>query len=219
MPPKVLGVLAGQDMPSELIQKWAESADVLLAADYGADVLLELGIHPDHVVGDLDSTLKIEELRRLVEEEILRVSHDPSQERTDCDKLLSLAESLEYEEITLAAVEGDQLDHMLATLHSAARSPLRVRVALRNGIGWLLRDGEEARAATKPGRRVSLLPLTPTEGASLRGVEWPLERSALDPLGKTSISNRADGNEVKARVFEGAAFLFVEFPPEEMPVW
>src|SRR5262245_29078766 len=35
---KTLGVLAGRDMPLDLLQKWAHSADLILAADAGADL-------------------------------------------------------------------------------------------------------------------------------------------------------------------------------------
>jgi len=206
-------------MPLELLKKWAESADILLAADSGADRLLEFGITPAQVVGDLDSTKRHAELRQLMKEHHLQLLEDPTQDSTDCDKLLRLAEDEGYDEITLAGVEGDRLDHMIATLHSGARSPLKVRVALRNGIGWIMRDEESITVQTRPGRRVSLLPLTATEGASLKGVAWPLEHSELNPLGKSSISNRSESDEVEARVFEGAALLFVEFPAEEMPVW
>jgi thiamine pyrophosphokinase len=219
MGPKVLGVLAGRDMPAGLLKRWAESADVVIAADAGADLLLEVGVPPHKVVGDLDSTRRSEEITRMAGQDVLQLIHDPSAEFTDCDKLLDAALADGYEALTLAAIEGDQLDHMLASLMSAARSPLCVRAALRTGVGWVLRDGESARVPTRPDRRVSLLPLTRTEGVSLRGVEWPLERSELSPLGHLSISNRATGDLVEARVLEGAALLFVEFPDEEMPLW
>ncbi len=217
--PKVLGVLAGRDMPTELLLRWAKSADVLLAADGGADLLLDAGVTPHRVIGDLDSTADPARITELAMREALQLEHDAGQMRTDCDKLLDLAAREGFEEITLAGVEGDQLDHMLATLHSAARSPLRVRVALRTGVGWVLRDEESLSLPTVPGRRVSLLPLTRTEGVTMRGVEWPLEKSALDPLGKTSISNRSNADLVSIRLWEGALFLFLEMPPEEAPSW
>ncbi len=219
MGPKVLGALGGRDMPPDLLERWARSADVVIAADSGADVLIERGIHPLQVVGDLDSTTSKELLAELEAQGLLQLVHDPSQQNTDCDKLLDIALREGYDDITLAGVEGDQLDHMLATLHSAARSPLRVRVALRNGVGWILRDDQEVKVATEEGRRVSLLPLAPAEGVTLRGVEWPLERSEMNPLGKSSISNKATGDEVFAHLWEGAAFLFVEYDDSEVPFW
>jgi thiamine pyrophosphokinase len=219
MAAKVLGVLAGKDMPSDLLRRWAETADVVLAADEGADRLLEIGITPAVVVGDLDSTQVRNRLEELAKNGALGIVHDQDERTTDCDKLLEAVLSDGHTGVTLACIEGDQLDHMLATLHSAARSPLRVRAALRNGLGWVLRGGEEVQVRTEKGRRVSFLPLTFCEGAFLSNVEWPLGNSLLDPLGASSISNRATGDCIRAGLSAGAAVLFVEFPETELPLW
>jgi thiamine pyrophosphokinase len=108
---------------------------------------------------------------------------------------------------------------MIATLHSAAKSPLKVRIALRTGIGWILNKGNEVDVDTKPGRRVSLVPMEEVRGAMLQGVKWPLQGAELHPSGLTAISNISTESNVKASIQSGAAFLFVGFPEEEMPVW
>ncbi|MBX3118336.1 MAG: thiamine diphosphokinase [Fimbriimonadaceae bacterium] len=211
---KALGVLAGQDMPDDLLMKWASSADLLFAADGGVNRLHKIGIKPTVVIGDMDSA----EGGPLAEA-LAEVIHLPGQEVTDCDKLLEYVEAQGHSAITLAAVEGDRMDHMLATLHSAARSGLSIRLALRTGIGWVLRAGDEVDLATRVGRQVSLLPLTAVESCSFRGVEWPLEKSPLSPLGPTSISNRAVTEHVHVHLIDGAAAVFLEVPPEELPQW
>jgi thiamine pyrophosphokinase len=212
MYPRVLGVLAGQDMNLSLLSKWAQSADIVIAADAGLDRLLAVGVEPDFAVGDFDSATRLEEFGR-------ERRHAASEEETDCDKLLSLARELGFGSVTLASLEGDQLDHMLATLHSASKSPLAVRAALRTGVGWILNAGDEVNVATRPGRRVSLLPLEEVVGASLSGVKWPLADEPLHPSGRSGISNVSDSNEVAATIRNGSAFLFVGFPEKEMPLW
>ena len=52
---KVLGVLDGRDMDVGLLRKWGESADRVVAADGAADWLLDAGVAPTVIVGDLDS--------------------------------------------------------------------------------------------------------------------------------------------------------------------
>lgn len=210
-PKRTIGVLAGRDMPSHLVAKWAREADFIIAADAGADLLAEVAIRPNFVLGDMDSA------QNIAEDVEVRLLED--QETTDCDKLLAAAGEHGCRSITLIAVEGDLLDHMLATLHSAARAPIQVRIALRTGIGWILGAGDEVLAPAKPGRRVSLLPLTETHGVSLRGVQWPLDQTSMSPLGRTSISNAAEGETVYAHLMEGAAFLFIEYPESEVPFW
>jgi thiamine pyrophosphokinase len=210
---RVLGVLAGQDMPLTLLGSWAASAEMLLAADSGADRLVEAGYEPHKIVGDLDS---VTTSTLVLGAEIVQ---DQSLDFTDCDKLLRLAADEGYEEITLASVEGDLPDHFLATMQSAARAKLSVRFAMRRGVGWLVRSDRDLALDSQPGRRLSLLPLSETTGVRLTGVAWELNNADLQPHGMTSISNRTVNSLVTARVGTGTAFLFLEFPPEEIPFW
>jgi len=189
--PHVIGVLAGKDLPPERVIEWAKSADVILAADGGANVLFGARIVPDATIGDMDSiknSTKCGQTKIVVQD---------SQESTDCDKLLAYARQCGYMSITLCSVEGDQLDHVLATLHSAARSELNVRLALRTGIAWILRGANEWLFPRQQGARLSLMPLTDCEGVWLGGVRWPLQDASLNPLGANSISNVADGDVIR----------------------
>lgn len=210
--PKVLGVLSGRDLSKNLLRKWADSADVLLAADGGADLLLEVQKKPDRIIGDFDSVTQ----DALASGAILHKLED--QTRTDCEKMLDVADSLGYREMTLVGVEGDQLDHVLATLNAALSTRIRIRMGLRTGIGQVVESGETVAFSTKPGRKVSVLPLLPTL-ASLRGVEWPLDTVRLIPGIFWSASNRSNGAEVVVEVSEGAVIVTLEVPEAEQPAW
>jgi thiamine pyrophosphokinase len=210
---RALGVLNGRDMSGLLLRAWADSAEVLLAADGAADFLLAVGATPRVTIGDLDSISDAGRSR------LLSVIEDPEQDSTDCDKLLRLAASLGLRQITLTGVEGDLPDHILATYSSAASSSLDVRFAYRRGIGWLLKSGSSIRVAAKEGSRVSLIPINLCAGVNLDGVVWPLSEALLAPGERVSISNRATTASVSAKVAEGCAILFVEYAESEMPIW
>lgn len=196
-------------METERLRPWADSADALYAADSGALPLLTIGHRPT-VVGDLDSATDLPEGLRVVED------RDPN--RTDCDKLLALVAADGHDAVTLAGLEGDLLDHVLASLSSAAAASVAVRLVLRRGLAWVLRDGETARWEDGFGRRVSLIPIRECHGADLSGVLWPLSDAHLQPGGFLSVSNEGTGT-VEASVRHGAALLFIERAPEEPPVW
>lgn len=210
---KVLGVLAGTDMPRELLARWAASADFVVAADGGADRLRESGRHPDITLGDLDSVTP----EALAESPVIRLEAD--QNFTDCDKLLMLIQNAGDAEVTIACAEGDLPDHFLAALSSAAACRLRVRFAFRRGIGWLLRGGDEVCLRVDSGQRVSLLPLTKVEDATVTGVRWPLFDAVLESGRLTSVSNVATEHEIVAHIGSGAALLFVEYEPKTFPCW
>ncbi|MFZ4507535.1 MAG: thiamine diphosphokinase [Fimbriimonas sp.] len=212
-PARVLGVLAGNDLPIERVAIWAFAADLVLAADGGANTLLRANIRPHVLVGDMDSAT--DSARDFAH----RAEADPDQETTDCDKLLALAFRLGARSITLAGVEGDRLDHVLATIHSSARSPLRVQLLLRMGVGLVLNGPTQIEVPAQVGAKVSLLPVTDCEGVSLSGVEWPLQSAVLHPMGMSSISNRATEAVVRVGLGSGVAVLFVEQAPETRPDW
>ncbi len=198
-------------MPDEQLAAWANGADALYGADSGAQRLIGLGFSPV-VVGDFDS------FDPATAPPGTRLVHDPDPDRTDCDKLLALVRSDGHEAVTLACVEGDLLDHTLATLSSLARSGLDGRLALRSGLAWLVRPGPGVRVEEAFGARVSLIPLVRCIGVSLRGVVWGLEEAVIEPGGALSVSNEGTGT-VEASLRTGAAYLFVCGPSWTRPTW
>lgn len=213
MADRVLGVLGGGDMPAAALRAWVESADLVVAADGGANPLAALGLRVDVLVGDLDSASP-GSLAHATE-----VVRDDDQNGTDVDKLLALVAARGHRTITLASVEGDRLDHLLGTLSSALRSALEVRFALRGGIGWLVRAGEGIAIPVQTGRTVSLLPLVACTGVRLSGVRWPLAGSSLALDALVSVSNQAVGGLVEASLASGSALLVAEFAEAELPLW
>ncbi len=206
---RVLGVLDGGDLPLELLSAWAASAELVIAADGAADRLLKSGVAPNIVIGDLDGFSGAPGPYEVV------ADHDGNS--TDCDKLLRWVRQQGHTNLTLTGVEGDLLDHIVATLSSCVSYRRNVRLALRRGVGWVFSGAVTMRSA--PGARVSLLPLCSCAGVRLSGVQWPLDGAQLDVGGHVSISNKASGEMVSARMNTGAAFLFVEYPRHEMPFW
>lgn len=207
---KALGVLAGEDLPLESLKRWADTADWVVAADSGADRLLACGGRIDLLVGDLDSVSPQGERSA---GEVLRIEE---QDTTDCDKLLRTAAARGVKALTLTSVEGSQPDHELATLHSAARAEIEVRLAFRRGIGRIAKAGQTV-IATHPGERISLMPLTVCSGVTLSGVEWSLIDVELALGGLCSVSNVASGRRVEVRMAGGLALLYRECGPH--PDW
>lgn len=208
---RVLGVLAGADMPVKELLAWVESSSLVLAADGGANRLVECGIVPHSTIGDLDS-ISPEAARAQV-----RLISIEDQDTSDCDKLLHLAQELGTDRLTLAGVEGDLLDHVIGTIHSAAKIEIKVQLALRRGLAWILKGPAEFSRFVEEGTRVSLLPISVCEEVFLTGTQWSLNAATLGPEGLTSLSNRASGGSVKVQFAKGVAVLFVE--TNGLPDW
>jgi thiamine pyrophosphokinase len=210
MADRVLGVLGGDDLAVCKVLAWARSATRVIAADGGANVLVDGGFVPDVIVGDLDS---------VHDASGAQVLHQADQDMTDAGKMLRLIAAEGHREATLVGLEGDLLDHLLGTLAEIARSPLDLRLALRRGLAWTVRPGRPVARPAIGERRVSLIPLAPCVGAELEGVRWPLSGVELALDGLVSVSNRSTHTEVVARVAQGVALLFVETHEGETPCW
>ncbi|MCW5941293.1 MAG: thiamine diphosphokinase [Fimbriimonadaceae bacterium] len=209
--PKVLVVLAGGDDSIGSLAKWAASADVILAADGGGDRAIAAGFVPHIVVGDLDS---LNPRHRDQIPELIRID---DQNATDADKVLRLAADRGWRSLTLMGLEGDRLDHVLASLGSGLACGLEIRIVLRNMLAHLVRPGDRA-FATQMGRRVSLIPF-PFCRASLTGVRWPLVEAELAIGARVSVSNEAIEPTVRLALSEGTALLFLEHRDTEPAAW
>jgi thiamine pyrophosphokinase len=210
---RVLGVLSGTDMSLEQIGDWASSADVVLAADGGANSLQAVGRAPDVAVGDFDS---ISSSARTLAREVL---FNPDQDCSDCDKLFALADARGYGRVTLCNIEGDAPDHVLATLQSCAKAHADVRLALRRGVAFILKGPCSFEQPMPAGARISLIPLGICENVWLRGTYWQLDGATLSPVGASSLSNRADSGTVSVQMASGCAVLFMLAPELETPHW
>ena len=209
---RILGVLAGQDLPSDRIAQWARSAELVLAADGGANLLFENGIVPDLTIGDFDSIIDS------TKDAQTTLVHKPDQDFSDCEKLLKYAAGLGFRKITLCGIEGDLVDHLLGTLLAVAKSPMDVRLVTRRGIAWVLHGPMDSTFDLPVNTRLSLLPITECSGVSLSGVKWPLKEVELSPMGLCSLSNRTLG-PVSVSMAAGVAGLFLSNSLLESPYW
>ncbi|MCU0316147.1 MAG: thiamine diphosphokinase [Fimbriimonadaceae bacterium] len=196
---RILGLLAGSDLPFETVKRWCLAADTVYGADSGAELALEAGVKPV-VVGDMDSYASSREGLRVVE--------DPDQDTTDCDKLLALLSADGHKVVTLCGAEGDRLDHVLGNLASCVRAVqngMEIRLVLRVGFGVFVTPGCPLRREGLAGQGMSLIPLLPST-VTTEGLQWELNAQRLSLEGLSSISNVGLG-DVTVSVTEGALLV------------
>ncbi len=187
-------------------------AELVLAADGGANHLARIGVRPDAVVGDLDSIRP--GVRRWIGED--RMVPRPDQEATDLNKTLAYAfdEGAAESVIVLAATAG-RLDHAVENLALAARWSLRGDVELRDEAHRIVPVLDASTIPTTPGQVVSLIPLGRCARVWTEGLRWRLDGEPLDLGGRTSVSNVAEGGQIALRVEEGALIVFLSEPAPE----
>jgi thiamine pyrophosphokinase len=182
----------------------AAAATPLLAADGGANALARLGLRPAAVVGDLDSICA--STRRWLGEAPLVFRGD--QDRTDLDKALHYAlDELGLPSLTVLGALGGRIDHTQANLGLLAARARGEELPFRTAHELLVAVRGEAELPARPGETWSFWALDPAVRVTLSGVRWPVERAALDPAGRPSISNLADGERVRVTADGGAVVV------------
>lgn len=180
----------------------------VVAADSGVDVLDQIGLIPDAIVGDMDS---ISDPSRLSDYPDARVERYPrDKDHTDTEIACLFLRNSGIESITIIGGGGGRLDHLLgiASLFERPDHPQR----------WLThRDevysvDEEIMIECEPGDVVSLLPVGPgvcrmeSEGLkwSLHGIVWQ--------KGDIGISNEATARTCRVSMKEGRLILVRSLP-------
>ena len=193
-------------------ERLASSADILVAADGGAERLVGFGLRPDVAVGDFDS-LSEELLAQLAAAGVRIVRHPVRKDQTDAELAIAEALGAGVEVIDIAGALGGSFDHSLGSL-ALLRHLASLRVAAR-----LAEPGLSVTVATAPrrvvlsaapGARFSCLPLTGRVVMSLAGFDYELDHVALRADACRGVGNRVARAGAGVVVHAGAAVLVVE---------
>lgn len=162
--------------------------DAFIGVDGGADHLLQAGILPAAVVGDLDSLS--DQARDAFRD---RLCHISEQSTTDFEKALSRVAA---PMILALGFTGGRMDHALSVLNVMARlSDRAVILADDHDVCFVPRIGATQFSLPKD-TRVAIMPLGPA-AVTVRGLQWSFAETVMEPAGYISPSNAARGGIVE----------------------
>ncbi len=189
---KAVIVLGGDEPGTEFLREQLSQADVIVAADGGAQALVHIGVLPHVLLGDMDSL--DEGLARKLEQAgvpVLRCA--PEKDFTDGQLAVDWALDKGATDIALLGALGGRLDHLLGNV------ALLLRTARRGAHCEMRDERTRAWAATgltdiqgDVGDTVSLLPLAGDASARyLSGLQYgtqePLALPADMPIGVSNV--------------------------------
>lgn len=209
---KVLVFAAGQIHNYDRVKPLVGNHDLILCADGGVRHALVMGLTPDLVLGDFDSTDP--ELWAEVQARGIPVRRYRS-EKDETDTELAIQEAVDRgaDEILLLGATGDRLDHTIANLLLLPGLPpnIHVTVADANNVIHLLREGaQQVRIQRMEGQYISLLPLSQeVVGIHTEGVKWPLQGATLRWGKSLGVSNQVVEEEAAISI-EGGYLLVIQ---------
>jgi len=187
---KAVIVADGEHAPAD--RRRLTDADLIIAADGGADWLDALGITPHRLIGDLDSANPAV-VDRLVAAQVPVDRYPADKDASDLELSLAAAAAAGADEIVVLGALGGALDHLLANvllLSSDAARNREVRLVHGSTTARLLAGPARADLRGPPGSRVSLLAVGPAaEGVTTQGLRWALVDDRLDPGSSRGLAN------------------------------
>ena len=201
----VIQVFVGGDPVSRERIQGLGPADIVVAADSGADIAAAAAVTVNILVGDLDSISR-GAMERIFDGETVIEAHSPDKDATDLELALEVALRSNPSEIVFVGGGGGRLDHLLGNV-GVIGSPAARHVP----VSWVM-ERETAHVVrgrksipTAPGQLFSLIPIgRNAHGVYVRSARWPLRDASLRVHGSMGISNVALGKEVEIEVGEGA---------------
>lgn len=189
----------------ELLESEIENADLIIGADGGGNKILNLGVTPHFVIGDMDSFQKPETVN-------FEVIHEPDQETNDLEKALSLAIKKEAETCTVLGAFGERIDHALKNLsvfkqfHSAFR-----QLTYKDERFQAFLVTREDKWERPVGSVVSLFPLSgEVKGVNTEGLRFPLNGETLKNGVRDGTSNENIEQEFSIKIERGDLVVFIE---------
>ena len=178
-------------------------ADLVIAADGGADVALAMDRSIDVLVGDLDSITDVA-LAAARRDGVRLVEHPLDKDETDLELALEVAVAASAHVHVVAGAAG-RLDHAMVNLAVIA-SPRWASATVEATIGEhqvLVVHGERTIDGSV-GDIVSLIPMGgPAHGVTTRGLRYELDAETLDPLAGRGVSNVIVTPPARVTVQEG----------------
>lgn len=187
--------------------------DFVVAADAGFSACLELGIHPDLLVGDFD-TFGREKIQEYLSEPQYQIEmHKPEKDETDTELAFRRIREAGYEEVDVLGALGGRLDHEISNIHLLVherRKGLQANCYDAKNRIYIL-DSEKKNEynffrSSQYGRYISFLPITETiKGITLTGFKYPLQDKEISILKNPSlcVSNEILEDKATIRIKEG----------------
>ena len=191
-------------------------ADLIIAADSGADIAVKCGIIPSKVIGDLDSIDP--SVRKLLTD--LKVPFDEYPVEKDMSDMEICLRSIENKNddsvVVIGSMQG-RPDHMITnTLVALKLHREGMDITITDGVNDfipLCGDDEVSVSGIRDPESitVSLVPFTSVEGVSVSGLYYELNDAKLIPGSSYTISNRLKEGESSFTVSikEGDLGIFI----------
>lgn len=187
---------------------YLRDADLRICCDGGAENLINAGLVPDAIVGDLDSLS--EELKNRFAD---RLYIDDEQETNDLTKAVKWCHESGYDDIVVLGATGKREDHTLGNISLLAEYAKYVKIKMVTDSGIFLPFLRNCKVNSFPGQQVSIFSIDPETEITSTGLRYQLKGRKLKNWWEATL-NEALEDHVELNFKGGPILVFLKFREE-----
>ena len=198
----------GEMASRKVVHAIERQVDMVVCADGGANAAREMGITPHAVIGDFDSIAA--DTRAHFSRVGVSMMHLDRQDDTDFEKALILLRMQEIRTVAVCGVTGKLLDHTLGNFSILLRYVDAFRIVLFDPHYRIDVITGPAAFPSRPGDRISVIPLAPARGVRYDGLRYPFQGAQLAFGIAEGTCNEALGERFDITLEDGVLLVFRE---------
>lgn len=180
-------------------------ADFIICADSGYLNACALGVTPDVIIGDFDSSA------RPANGAAGQVIPLPvEKDKTDSHAALEYLLDNRYKHITMIGCTGTRLDHTLANIYLLKYALDRgAQCRLVNETNEVMLTASSLQVPRREGYKLSLLPIGYAVGVTVSGLYYPLTNGRMTPDNPYGVSNEFTADVASIEVQDGLLLVML----------
>jgi len=184
---------------------YLKNAKRIVCCDGSAENLVNAGMRPDAIVGDMDS-LNDELTNRFAD----RIYLDENQDTNDLTKAVIWCCEMGYKDIVIVGATGKREDHTLGNISLLADYIKNVNVIMVTDTGILRPLLKSSEISSFPGQQISIFSIDPETEVNSYGLRYPLNGTKIANWWVATL-NEALGDNFSLEFNEGRVIVYLKF--------
>jgi len=203
-------ILANGQFPTQTAPlRVLTTADFIICCDGATENLLDYGMEPDLIIGDMDSLAK--KYQQRLKDRILKIDR---QTDTDLEKALKWCAKKNLTQVAIVGATGLREDHTLGNIFLLFDYAAEFDISLYTDTGLFLPVTSSLELPVLPGQQISLFTFDRAIRISSYGLKYPLQNSTLGTL-HSGILNGCLEESFRLEVSHGTLLVFINYEIEE----
>lgn len=166
----------------------------------------KIGINPDLISGDFDSTDK----NSLSLNMNTKIIYTPNQNYTDFEKILDIIYKNNFLNVDIWGASGKEQDHFLGNLFAAAKYRKKLSLIFYDNHHIYFFAEKKNHINVVKNKIISLFPFPKVKGITTKGLKYSLYNASLNINKRIGIRNIAIDNIIDITFSYGTLIIFVE---------